>query len=100
MHAVIHHTITDGNKWGQLLQKITAMLEGNRLPQGLKPLEYLPSTDGRKAVCLWEADSLNALRGFMDQETLGAARNDYFEVKVEDAIGLPKGAESVVSRAA
>jgi hypothetical protein len=100
MHAVIHHAINDAAKWDQTTQRIMSMIEQRRLPKGLKPLEYLPSTDGRKAVCVWEADSLNALREFMDRETAGAARNDYFEVKAENAIGLPKGEEVPMARAA
>jgi len=99
MHAVIHHSVNDSAKWEQSSQRIMSMIEQQRLPKGLKPLEYLPSTDGRKAVCVWEADSLNALREFIDRETSGAARNDYFEVKVQNAIGLPKGEEPVAKAA-
>ena len=99
MHAVIHHTIDDSAKWEQSSQRIMSMIEQHRLPKGLKPLEYLPSLDGRKAVCVWEAESLNTLRDFVERETSGA-RNDYFEVKVSDAIGLPKGEESPMAKAA
>ncbi len=100
MHAVIHHTINDTGKWDQTTQRIMSMIEQRRLPKGLKPLEYLPSTDSRKAVCVWEADSLNVLKEFMDRETTGAARNDYFEVNVQNAIGLPTGEQPSVARAA
>jgi len=96
MHTVIQHTINDSAKWDQSTQRIMAMIEQQTLPKGVRPLEYLPSVDGRKAVCVWEADSLNSLKEFMERETGGAARNDYFEVKVESAIGLPKGEESTM----
>lgn len=76
------------------------MIQQQTLPKGLKPLEYLPSVDGSKAVCVWESDSLKTLKEFMDRETTGAARNDYFEIKVENAIGLPKGEEAAAARAA
>jgi hypothetical protein len=98
MHTVIHHTINDSAKWDQSTQRIMSMIEQQKLPKGLKPLEYLPSVDGSKAVCVWEADSINALKEFMDRESAGAARNDYFEVKVENAIGLPKGEEAAAAR--
>ena len=68
-----------------------AMIEQQRLPAGLKPLEDLPSVDGRNADCVWETESLGALQKFIERETAGAARNEYFEVKEEAAIGLPKG---------
>jgi DNA polymerase/3'-5' exonuclease PolX len=99
MHAVIHHTINDSPKWEQATQRIMSMIEQQRLPKGLLPLEYLPSVDGRKAVCVWEANSLSALKEFVDRETSAAARNDYFEVKVENAIGLPKAEEPQLAKA-
>lgn len=100
MHAVIHHTINDLAKWDQSSHRIMSMIEQRRLPKGLRPLEFLPSVDGRKAVCVWEADSLNSLRDFVERETAGSARNDYFEVKVENAIGLPRFEEVPMAKAA
>ncbi len=90
MHAVIRHYINDQGKWEQSTQKIMALIEQNRLPSGLKPLLYLPGSDRRNADCVWEASSLNTLRQFIDRETAGA-RNEYFELDAESAIGLPKG---------
>jgi hypothetical protein len=92
MHIVIYHQINDQAKWDRGVKNIMSMIEQQRLPAGIKPLQYLPSADSRKAVCLWEAGSLKALQEFTERET-GGARNDYFEVKAEAAIGLPKGEE-------
>jgi hypothetical protein len=92
MHVVIQHRINDRVKWDQGVKNIMSMMEQHRLPSGLKPLQYLPSADGRNAVCLWEAESLGALQKFTERET-GGARNEYFEVKEEAAIGLPKREE-------
>jgi hypothetical protein len=50
---------------------------------------YLPSEDGRKADCLWEAQSVDALRNFLERETGTAARNDYFQINGKTAFGLP-----------
>ena len=91
MHVVIHHQISDPQKWERSEKNIMSMIEQNRLPVGLKPLEYLPSVDGRKADCVWDCPSVGALQRFIDGETRGAARNEYFQVKDEAAIGLPKG---------
>jgi hypothetical protein len=49
----------------------------------------LPSTDGRNADCVWEAISVADLQKFVDRETTGA-RNEYFQIKSDAAIGLPK----------
>jgi hypothetical protein len=100
MHAVIHHYISDPAKWGQSVKNIMSMIEQRRLPKGLKALEYLPGVNGRRADCVWEADSLGSLKQFIERETTGSARNEYFEVKAEDAIGLPKGEEPVAMHSA
>ena len=99
MHAVIRHYISDSAKWERSVKNIMSMVEQQRLPAGVKPLEYLPSVDGRNAECVWEAKSLRDLQKFIDRETDGA-RNEYFEVKVEAAVGLPKGEENLQARAA
>jgi DNA polymerase/3'-5' exonuclease PolX len=92
MHIVINHQINDPMKWDRSVKNIMSIIKQNRLPAGLKPLQYLPSSDGRKAVCLWEAGSLKAVQEFTERETAGA-RNEYFEVQEAAAIGLPKAEE-------
>jgi hypothetical protein len=92
MHAVIYHHINDAVKWERGVKNIMSLIEQHRLPSGLKPLQYLPSADGRCAVCLWEANSLRELQTFTERET-GGARNEYFEVKEHAAVGLPKPEE-------
>ncbi len=89
MHVAVHHTITDTQKWDQITQKMTTLIEQNRLPQGLKGLMYLPSSDGRRADCLWDATSVDALRNFLDREIGTAARNEYFQINSQAAFGLP-----------
>jgi len=91
MHVVIHHRISDPVKWERTEKNIMSMIDKHQLPAGLKPLEYLPSVDGRKALCVWQAPSVAAVQKFIDGQTGGAAQNEYFEVKEQAAIGLPKG---------
>ena len=66
-----------------------AMTEKGRLPEGLNGLMYLPAVDGRKADCVWEASSVDALRKFLDRETGTAAKNEYIPIKADAAFGLP-----------
>ncbi len=89
MHVSVHHSITDSQKWEQVTKNMMAMMEQGRIPQGLKGLMYLPGTDGRRADCLWEATSVEALRSFLDREIGSAARNDYFQINTQAAFGLP-----------
>ena len=89
MIVSVHHNITDPQKWSQVTTNIKAKVEQGQLPQGLKGLMYLPSSDGRRADCLWEASSVEALRSFLDREIGSAARNDYFQINSSEAFGLP-----------
>ena len=89
MFIGIHHNITDAKKWEQVGQTIIPMIEQGRLPKGVKALLYLPSTDGRRAVCVWEADSVEYLKRFLEPLTTPAARNEYFQINAEQAMGLP-----------
>ena len=93
MFVVIHHNITDTKRWGEITEKIGTMVERKQLPKGLCGLSYLPSTDGRHADCLWEVDSLDNLKRFLDPEIATAARNEYFQVDAAHAFGLPASTE-------
>ena len=52
------------------------------------------SQDKSAAVCLWEADSVESLRDYMDGLTGDSAENTYFEVDGEMSMGLPEGAQA------
>jgi len=93
MFVAIHHNITDPKTWEETTSQIGPMVEQGRLPKGLKAVFYLPSTDGRKADCVWEADSLDNLKRFLEPLTSKAARNEYFQINTEQAFGLPVHAE-------
>lgn len=89
MYVSVHHNITNPQEWQKTTHNIMSMTEQGRLPSGLKGLMYLPGVDGRRADCLWEANSLDALRSFLDRETGSAARNEYFQIRDTEAFGLP-----------
>ena len=57
-----------------------------------------PSQDGTKGVCLWESDSIDALRDSLDPLVGDAAENTYFEVDAGFAVGLPEHDAASVSR--
>ena len=99
MHVVVRHYVSDPAKWDRSTKNIMSMIEQHRLPSGFVPLQYLPSADGHNAECLWQAESLGALQRFIDRETAGA-RNEYFEVNEQAAIGLPRSEEVLQARAA
>jgi hypothetical protein len=89
MFVLVQHRITDPQKWGQIAQSIGKRVEQQLLPHGFKGVQYLPCTDGLHASCVWEAPSVDTLRSWLDRETGNAARNEYFQINADLAMGLP-----------
>jgi len=90
MHVGIHHTVNDAQKWEQAKQNVMRKIEGGTLPAGMKPVFVIPATNHKTTFCLWEADSVEAVKKFIDRETGPAAHNEYFEVDTKNAMGLPE----------
>ena len=84
MYVVVNHAISDPSKFWATAQSATA-----GLPDGLKLIHTFPSSDGGKAVCVWEGDSVESVRRFLDPATAGMARNDYFEAPNKEGISVP-----------
>jgi hypothetical protein len=90
MHVVIQHRITDPEQFfaGDPEQVATGG------PPGVRGRQFIVSQDKSAAVCLWEADSVESLRDYMDGLTGDSAENTYFEVDGEMSMGLPEGAQA------
>ncbi len=88
MHIVVEHRIIDLDKFSSM---DAAGIAGGGGP-GLKLLQFLPPQDGSVATCVWEADSTDSLREYLDPATAGVTENTYIEVDEENAIGLPAAA--------
>jgi hypothetical protein len=82
----------------QLIDPPTAFVRGERLkraegaPEAARVLQFLPSRDGTLVTCLWESESVDDLRSYVD-ETLGdASRNVCYAVEETAAFAeLPTG---------
>jgi hypothetical protein len=92
MQVGIHHTINDSQKWEQTKQSVMGKIQAGTLPPGLKPVLFVPGANHKVTFCVWEADSIDAVRNFIDRESGTAARNEYFEVDTPNVIGLPEPA--------
>ena len=68
------------------------LLDGIGAPPGVRRLQFLPARDRSAVMCLWEADDVDALRGYVDGTLGDASENSYFEVDAEYAQGLPAAA--------
>ncbi len=61
----------------------------NNVPVGLKSLQFFPSADGTQAVCLWEGDSPEAVRDYLEPIIAKSSQNTYYTVDSKIAMGLP-----------
>jgi hypothetical protein len=59
-------------------------------PAGSSIHSVFPSQDGKTGTCVWEANSVNELQQFLDEQTEGMAINFCYEVNETTAIGLPE----------
>jgi hypothetical protein len=87
MFFVVHHTITDPETAfgrGQIL------LAGDGAPRGVRVRQFYPSRARADVFCLWEGNSLEEVRDYVDATMGDSSRQAYFEVDAEIARGLPE----------
>jgi hypothetical protein len=74
-----------------LVADLEAVVDAAKLERFAMKLHCVfPSTDGARGTCLWEAQSVNAVKHFVETLTSGISRNDYMVVEATHAMGLPK----------
>ncbi len=89
MFIVVQHTLKDAPT---AFARGQNLLEGRGAPAGVQVRKFYPSTDQSAVFCLWEGNSVDELRAYVD-ETLGdSSENAYFEVDARQAVGLPEPA--------
>jgi hypothetical protein len=82
MHVVVIHNISDPDRfWGTADQAAP--------PGGIQLHSSLPNADGSRAVCLWEADSQDAVKELVEGTVGEFSNNESFEVNTGNAQGLP-----------
>jgi hypothetical protein len=86
MFIVVQHDITNKDAFFGSAKEV---VEG--VPQGIKAVQFLPSTDSAKAVCLWEGKSVEDVKNYLEPKIGKIARNTYYGVDGKVAIGLPAG---------
>jgi hypothetical protein len=60
--------------------------------EGVRLLQFCPSQDFSAATCIWEAESVDAVRELVDPTLGDASEQTYFAVANEQAVGLPETA--------
>jgi hypothetical protein len=83
MYVLVQHTISEpGAFWNAADPRAN-------LPPKLKLHHTFPTPDGARAVCIWEADSVNAVRDYLEPMIAKVSRNEYFAVENKEGFARP-----------
>jgi hypothetical protein len=89
MYVVVIHEINDLEA---MMSRGESLGDPRNAPPGVRPRQFFPSVDGSRATCLWEADSVDAVRDYTDSTLGDSSENSYFEINSQHATGLPEAA--------
>ena len=82
MYAIAIHDISDPDAfWSRAA-------EGD-IPDGLELPTVAPNQDGSRAICVWKADSVDAVKTFVEDSAGDISTNEFFPVNEQNAQGLP-----------
>ncbi|HEX8864705.1 MAG TPA: DUF3303 family protein [Lentzea sp.] len=82
MYVIVHHHIKNPETAFERGQRLIA---GDGAPDGVKVLQFYPSQDLTAVTCLWEADSVAAVQGWVDSVLGDASENRSYAVDAEKA---------------
>jgi hypothetical protein len=82
MYIMVQHTISEPAAFWNAADP-TAIS-----PQ-IKLHHTFPTPDGTRAVCIWEAESVETLRSFLEPATGRMSRNEYFPVENREGFARP-----------
>ncbi|MEZ0332528.1 MAG: hypothetical protein ACAI18_00860 [Gemmatimonadales bacterium] len=82
MYVLVQHTISE-----------PAVFWNSADPRNTPPKVTLhhtfPTPDGTRAVCIWEAESVDAVRDFVEPRLGQVSRNEYFTVENREGFARP-----------
>jgi hypothetical protein len=84
MYVVVEHNISDPAAFWSGAQQVIP-----NLPPALTLHHTFPSPDGAKAICVWEAASVEAVRTFLEPAVGAMSRNIYYQVPNREGVALP-----------
>ena len=85
MYITAIHEISNSEKFWEVAR--SAISEG--FPAGITLHNSLPNATGTRAVCLWEADTVDSVQNIVDSAVGQYSKNEYFEINADTAMGLP-----------
>jgi hypothetical protein len=83
MYVLVQHSISDPAKFWNMADP------RDNLPPKIKLHHTFPTPDGTRAVCIWEAESVNAVRDYLEPVVGKSSRNEYFTVENKEGFVRP-----------
>jgi hypothetical protein len=93
MYVVVVHKVKDPQA---LLSRGEGLGDPSNAPAGAIPRQFCPSKDLSVATCVWEADSIDTVRDYVDGTLGDSSEQSYFEINTEYAQGLPESTSAKV----
>jgi hypothetical protein len=84
MFVVVQHDIMNADEFFGAAESVVGST-----PEGLKTVQFFPSNDQKRAVCLWEAPSVDSVKNYLEAKIGSSSRNTYYAVDSKVAMGLP-----------
>jgi hypothetical protein len=82
MYILVQHTITNpATFWNKA--------DPRTLSPDVKLHHTFPTPDGTRAACVWEAESVDAVRNLLEPLLGQVSRNEYFAVENREGFALP-----------
>lgn len=85
MIIVVNHKINNPGDFWASAQKSLPELPVSGVT---RIVQVLPNKDMNEATCLWEADSIEALDGYLREKVQDWSKETYYEVNTANAMGL------------
>ena len=77
MFIVVEHTVRDA---AVAFARGQNLLEGRGAPAGVQVRKFYPSTDQSAVICLWEGNSLDEVREYVDSTLGDSSENTCYDV--------------------
>jgi hypothetical protein len=82
MYILVQHTISEpATFWNAA--------DPNTISPKIKLHHTFPTPDGTRAVCIWEAGSVDELRNFLEPLVGRVSRNEYLQVENREGFARP-----------
>ncbi len=85
MFITVKHDISNPQEFWSLAEKAIP-----NLPAEIKLHSSYPTADMATAFCLWEADTLDGFKSYLESAIGHVSKNHYYVIDEKVAIGLPE----------